>query len=184
MGDSTLRHCVSCKEPMPQARRGSYCRDCRREYNREWAKRNPEKVAAANRRARERRKNDPEYRARKLAQERALREKNREATRAAGRRYAEANREKRYAYDIERRFGLTLEEYRDRLARGCAICGSHERMCMDHCHETGQVREPLCGPCNSTLGFMKDDPTRLRAAAAYLEKHREAPNTSSEGNDD
>lgn len=53
----------------------------------------------------------------------------------------------------------------------CAICGSTEkRFHVDHSHQTGVVRGLLCGPCNHTLGLMQDEPARLRAAAAYLER--------------
>lgn len=167
--------CPRCDTPLPnrdQRRNGTYCRECRRRYNQEWRKRNPEKVVAIQQREQRRRREDPAYRAQKLAREQALRDKNREQVRESNRRYAAKNREARWAYDIRRRFGLSLDEYRAILARGCAICGSHERVCLDHDHATGQVRDALCVPCNSTLGFMQDSPERLRAAADYLEEHR------------
>lgn len=40
---------------------------------------------------------------------------------------------------------------------------------VDHCHETGVVRGLLCHNCNFAIGYMKDNPQRLRAAANYLE---------------
>lgn len=54
----------------------------------------------------------------------------------------------------------------------CAICGAPAGE-LDHNHATGATREPLCQPCNLLLGIVQDDPQRLRAAAAYLERHAE-----------
>lgn len=72
----------------------------------------------------------------------------------------------------ENRYGLSEEEYADLLSEqshACAICS--ERMdpaCVDHDHETGEVRGLLCSPCNTGLGLFRDDPELLRAAIAYL----------------
>ena len=65
----------------------------------------------------------------------------------------------------------------------CAICSvelpSHldddagdlrALVAVDHNHDTGAVRGLLCGPCNCAIGYMADDPARLRAAADYLER--------------
>lgn len=55
----------------------------------------------------------------------------------------------------------------------CAICSGEMRPAhSDHCHDTGQTRALLCGPCNKGLGMFADDPARLRAAASYIERHR------------
>lgn len=83
-----------------------------------------------------------------------------------------------YAEHIARRYGLTAEEYRRRVAAQqgrCAVCGCEpgdgKRLHVDHDHESGVIRDLLCGPCNHALGHAKDDPARLRALADYLEKH-------------
>lgn len=71
--------------------------------------------------------------------------------------------------------GLTREEARlFRLAQPtCAICGGPSEA-VDHCHVNGKIRGALCRPCNMGLGFFADDVARIRAAAAYLERHASA----------
>lgn len=82
-----------------------------------------------------------------------------------------------------RRYGLTADEYLDlQEARGgCDICGEPNRagtmLAVDHDHACCSgaktcgkcVRGLLCDRCNQALGQMRDDPERLRKAAAYLE---------------
>lgn len=98
-------------------------------------------------------------------------ERNPEATRARHLRGALAQ------------YGLTPEAYaRQFEAQGglCAIClrpetltrgGRPLRLAVDHDHTTDATRELLCSACNRALGYMGDDPSRLRAAADYLERH-------------
>lgn len=50
----------------------------------------------------------------------------------------------------------------------CACCGATERLVLDHCHKTGKVRGVLCRACNLALGYVDDDPARLRALIDYL----------------
>jgi hypothetical protein len=87
-----------------------------------------------------------------------------------------ANPERIRQNRIQREYGLTPEEQEEFFARNCEICGGRgvgrEELHVDHCHETGKVRGALCGPCNRGIGSLGDDPERVRAALAYLERHQ------------
>lgn len=58
----------------------------------------------------------------------------------------------------------------------CAICQvemlprgrKSDAVCVDHNHETGEVRGLLCRACNHGIGCLKDSPKVLTAAAEYL----------------
>ena len=85
---------------------------------------------------------------------------------------------------IERKYNITPERYREMAKAGCQIrgCGSTENLHVDHDHSCcpGEyscgacVRSLLCPPHNQGLGNFKDDPEALRAAADYVERHRPA----------
>lgn len=88
-----------------------------------------------------------------------------------------ARRAVRRAYDFERKYGITPNEYDKRLAAQggvCAICScppdqsKHGVLHVDHCHGSLQFRGLLCDNCNVTLGKFNDDPDRFMSAAAYL----------------
>lgn len=80
--------------------------------------------------------------------------------------------------ELKAHYGVTLEEFEAmKSAQGgkCAVCesvlksgkrGAH----LDHCHKMGTVRAVLCALCNLGIGYFKDSPTHLRAAADYLER--------------
>ncbi len=82
--------------------------------------------------------------------------------------------------------GITVEEFDAKLAAQggkCMICGrppkpggvgSAAALHADHDHVTGRKRDLLCSTCNIGLGMFRDDPSWLRAAAEYIERHRAA----------
>jgi hypothetical protein len=65
----------------------------------------------------------------------------------------------------------------------CEICqralpeGKHRH--VDHDHDSGIVRAVLCKDHNIGLGLFQDSPELLRAAADYLERHRDRINALS-----
>lgn len=90
-----------------------------------------------------------------------------------------------YKYKIEKAWRdkgmlFTTEEYTNLLVEqnyGCAICGAKSnkngsRLCVDHCHTTGNIRGLLCHDCNTTLGKFNDDISLLLKAITYLEKYK------------
>lgn len=86
---------------------------------------------------------------------------------------------KERADNLKRMFGMSLDEYEQKAQEQgnvCAICKgtckSGKRLAVDHDHETGKIRDLLCGNCNGGLGKFQDDPELLIKAAEYLRKHK------------
>lgn len=56
----------------------------------------------------------------------------------------------------------------------CAICGKSfskpSNACVDHNHETGNVRGLICKNCNFGIGYFKDNPKFIFRAFEYLMK--------------
>lgn len=49
-------------------------------------------------------------------------------------------------------------------------CEETARLNIDHNHDTGKVRGLLCGPCNTSLGFLKEDRERIAGLIGYLDE--------------
>lgn len=93
--------------------------------------------------------------------------------------------EKRRDQTLRYKYGITLEEYEARKAAQedrCGICRRHideiepptktatEKLVVDHCHDSGDVRGLLCAPCNMAIGLFKDNPEYLQQAIQYLQQ--------------
>lgn len=118
---------------------------------------------------------------------------SRRAQRARSAKYREENRtvNNEYQQRWRKAFGGSerLREYKTGIrwadheamflfqGQRCPICWSSDAKSrrgwhMDHDHVTGVLRGITCGPCNTSMGMMGDDPDRLEAAATYLRRSR------------
>lgn len=84
---------------------------------------------------------------------------------------------------LNHHYGLSLERYEEMLAEQngvCAICklpelsirrGTYKSLDVDHNHATDAIRGLLCSACNSSLGLLREDPIRIQAMLAYIERY-------------
>ena len=80
--------------------------------------------------------------------------------------------------DLKRRYGISEIQYQSMLKQQdgkCALCRSEDigrkgavHFCVDHNHNTGDVRGLLCHNCNVVLGKIKDSKEWLHRALQYL----------------
>jgi hypothetical protein len=81
-----------------------------------------------------------------------------------------------HAYMVERKYGITGEEYNELLERQdgcCAIChgkNGNRRLAVDHDHNTGEVRGLLCTLCNLVVSHIERDSNLVQTAIDYLAK--------------
>jgi len=153
-------------------------KDALLEYNRQWIKNNPEKIAEYNAARRAKRKLNPPTPKPKTEEELAY---NREYNKTHKDKL-NAYRRARYAFDsatvrnqtYKSRYGITLEDYNNMYEAQsglCAICfksSGARRLSVDHNHTTGAVRGLLCHRCNTSLGLLNDDVNVLLSAIKYL----------------
>lgn len=78
--------------------------------------------------------------------------------------YKRNNSHKKYAINLDEE---TIKDIKDNI-KECVICGSEEKLVIDHDHKTNNVRGMLCNHCNRGLGHFRDDPLLLEFAAQYL----------------
>ena len=89
-------------------------------------------------------------------------QKNKKRLQDYSREYQRARKDQRRGQHYNQKYGLSLEEVEKLLQQQnslCAICNQppvgQRKLCVDHCHTTGQVRGLLCLQCNTTLGFLE-----------------------------
>jgi hypothetical protein len=120
------------------------CKQCtfnRKEYYKEYYKKNKEKVNAAS-------KN--------------WYQDNKEAV-------SVSNRKRKYGISSEE-YDTMLEE-QDNKCKICLVSFTNlspQHIHTDHCHTTNKIRGLLCNFCNVGLGHFKDDPKLLLKASIYL----------------
>lgn len=129
------------------------CKSCCNAKRQEYARQHPEKEAewAAN------------FRPKKLISDRDYYERNHDVI-----------REQQVWNRLLLRYGVTREQYENMLEAQNGTCGickepckTGQRLCVDHDHETGQVRGLLCRACNVHLGVV-ERPGWLAAAFDWI----------------
>lgn len=123
----------------------------------EWQSKNKDRVAANSRKYR---KNNPD--------------KRKQTCRAY---VASLSEDEKRQYKLVKRYGITVEEYRRLLKEQdnkCSICSKElgEKLVIDHCHSTGDVRGLLCRSCNGGIGLLTDRHEVVHSAEVYLKRHQ------------
>lgn len=94
--------------------------------------------------------------------------------------WAQANPEKVRATRIWTHYRLTMDQYNELIANGCVVCGSHDKLHVDHDHSCcptvrccGKcVRGALCNRHNVALAMVNDSIEELESLANYLASRR------------
>lgn len=86
--------------------------------------------------------------------------------------------------EVTRIRGINLDQYYQMVGNQdnkCSICNKNEtrknrngktaRLCIDHNHTTGNVRELLCHNCNQVIGHSKESVEILQKVIEYLNRH-------------
>lgn len=94
------------------------------------------------------------------------------------RKYYRAHPEMWQAVSLQRKYGLTLDDYSDLLRKqngGCAICKTpigevkrNRRLFVEHDHKNNRIRGLTCGRCNTAIAFLRDNPEYARTIFHYL----------------
>ena len=119
-------------------------------------------------------------------------EKSRDATRKYRNAHLDECRERGCRWNKAHREECLQREYRRKHGNGewehlikqakkqndkCAICDKMfiRTPCLDHNHETGQLRGALCSPCNRAIGALGDTVEGLQKAVDYLKSWDSGP---------
>lgn len=166
--DEVERECTKCHQTKPVTdfakgdggRRRKVCKKCKELQHRLWRERNSAHVTEWHQEYDQ----TPERKAAHAARER--------------RRY-DSKAEQARDRTLQKRYGITLDQYNDLLAQQGGVCAICKKACksgrllaVDHDHETGERRGLLCMNCNRAIGWLGDDPELIQAALDYVLKYR------------
>ena len=154
---------------------------CRPHYARWWKDRNPDRVAEQKRRARRRR---PDFVDRqKIADERKAAVQQLALPGVTQVQIAaQLGLKGSTVANILARLGISTRTPRTGAAEDsvpaplypapgrCEACGKQRKLCIDHCHDTGEFRGWICGQCNRALGLAGDGIFEVRRLLSYLER--------------
>jgi Autographiviridae endonuclease VII len=98
--------------------------------------------------------------------------------------WREANKDRLRSYQLQRLYGITIEEYRAEVTRRsgrCDICGkvpsgngpNGMTLCVEHDHVTKRIRGYADRDCNTMIGAAGEDPVRLAQGIIYLKPSRD-----------
>ena len=82
---------------------------------------------------------------------------------------------KKYRTQLWKQSGIdiTYEEYKEKyeaLAGCCEICNEqYPSLCVDHNHDTGEIRGLLCTSCNLAIEHLKESVENMNNAITYIE---------------
>ena len=141
----------------------SWCKECTKEYQREWATKNPSRPQKATQKY-------------KASNREKIREWNRQYAARIRKEKPEKSKEWELRARLKRLYGVT-PEWRDQTIveqeGRCAICGGLPGklgLSIDHDHKTGKARALLCNQCNTGLHKMEQDIEWIRKAEQYLRR--------------
>lgn len=137
----------------------------RKQYRKQYYQKNQERI----------KQKSKEYR---LANLETVRKKMREVSKERRELNPELAKTRARGYSLQRKYGITLEQYDELLAKQnycCAICERHEsefktKLAVDHNHATSEIRGLLCTHCNYRMVAKHKDGNLLRKIADYIEQ--------------
>lgn len=150
-----------------------------RAYRQEYYRKNKEKIIGKERRYRA--ENKEKIRIRNREYYKKNKDKIIKKTVAWGKKNRNKTKEYSQRWWCKHIYKTTMEKLTNlrNNQKTCQICGKKKprgkELCIDHDHETGQVRGLLCDACNWGIGNFKNDPALLARAIIYL---KEAENGS------
>ena len=158
--------CFKCKQSLSedcffpsQRRDGQLCKECTRKYAQ--LPEVKERRQLNNQRHHKKNKNNPEYKEKQRLAKKRYREKNKNNP-----EYKERKRDsiKKSRYKLTDEQLAALKAVKICQNPGC----NNPATCIDHCHDSIQVRGRLCHGCNVALGHLSEDPARITGLLEYI----------------